>query len=147
MPPPSHDDLRRFVEIDAWEELERVRGGTGDHNRYRKVLADGTILRTRVSHGSGEIGDAGLWKRIWRDQLGLGSEDAFWQSLADRKPVDRSGVHPPAPSGLSIPGWVVAGLLRTGMVEADVAALDADEAQRLLEERWATPPPEHRPKT
>ena len=71
MPPPSFDDLRRFVEIDTWEELERVRGGAGDHRRYRKVLADGTILRTRVSHGSGEIGDAGLWKRIWRDQLGL----------------------------------------------------------------------------
>lgn len=143
MPPPSLDDLRRFVEIDAWEELERVRGGTGDHNRYRKVLADGTILRTRVSHGSGEIGDAGLWKRIWRDQLGLESEDVFWQSLADRKPVDRGDVQPPAPSSPSIPGWVVAGLLRTGMLEADIAALDAGEAQRLLEERWATPPPEN----
>jgi hypothetical protein len=143
LPLPSFDDLRRFVEIDAWEELERVRGGTGDHHRYRKVLADGTILRTRVSHGSGEIGDPGLWKRIWRDQLGLESEDVFWQSLVDRKPVDRGDGRPPAPSSPSIPGWVVAGLLGSGMLEAELRALDADEAQRLLAERWATPPPEN----
>ena len=142
MPPPSFDDLRRFVEIDTWEEFERVRGGAGDHRRYRKVLADGTILRTRVSHGSGEIGDAGLWKRIWRDQLGLESEHVFWQALVDRRPVDRGDARPAAPSGPSIPGWVAAGLLRSGMLEVDISALDAAEAQRLLEERWSAPPPE-----
>ena len=143
MPPPIFDDLRRFVEIDAWEELERVQGGTGDHHRYRKVLADGTILRTRVSHGSGEIGDAGLWKRIWHDQLELENEDVFWHSLRDRKPVDRGDAGPPSPSSPSIPAWVVAGLLRSGVLEADIAALDAADAQHLLDERWATPSPQH----
>lgn len=143
MPPPSFDDLRRFVEIDAWEELERAQGGTGNHHRYRKVLVDGTILRTRVSHGCREIGDAGLWKRIWHDQLELENEDVFWQSSRDRKPVDRGDAAHPSPSSPSIPAWVVTGLLRSGVLEADIAALDAADAQHLLDERGATPPPEH----
>jgi hypothetical protein len=51
------------------------------------VLPDGTILRTKVSHGRGEIGDPGLW-RIWHEQLGLESEDDFRRALSERRPVD-----------------------------------------------------------
>ena len=139
MPPPSHDDLRRFCELDGWEELPRARGGTGDHRRYRKVLPDGTILRTKVSHGRSEIGDPGLWRRIWREQLGLASEDVFWRALRESRPVDRSGVSPAPPAGPSIPGWVVAGLLRAGVNEADLRSLTADEARRRLDEIWSHP--------
>lgn len=116
-----------------------MRGGTGDHRRFRKVLADGTILRTRVSHGRGEIGDPGLWTRIWRDQLGLESEDAFWQALSDGRPVNRGGAAAEHPSGPSIPGWVVAGLIRAGRSEAELRSLTAGEARQLLEELWARP--------
>jgi hypothetical protein len=134
--PPSFADLRRFCEIDGWEELGRVRGGTGDHRRYRKVLDDGTILRTRVSHG-GEIADPGLWTRIWRDQLGLESEDAFWRALRDGRPADRGEPTVGLPPGPSIPGWVVVGLLRAGRTEVEIRSLTAAEAQGLLEELWA----------
>jgi hypothetical protein len=140
LPPPSFEDLRRFCEIDGWEELRRVRGGTGDHRRYRKVLVDGTILRTRVSHGHGEIGDPGLWTRIWRDQLGLETEDAFWQALRDGRPVNRGGAAAEPPTGPSIPGWIVAGLIRAGRSEAEVRGLTTVEARQLLEELWARPP-------
>ncbi len=133
----TFDDLRRFCEIDGWEELQRVRGGVGDHRRFRKVLADGTILRTRVSHGSGEIADSGLWTRIWRDQLGLESEDAFWNALRTGRPVARGEAPPNPPAGPSTPGWVVAGLLRASVSEAEIRALTADEAQRRLEAIWA----------
>ena len=139
MPPPSFDDLRRFCELDGWEELPRARGRTGDHRRYRKVLPDGTILRTKVSHGSGEIGDRGLWQRIWRDQLGLESEDAFWRALRESRPVDRGDAPPAPPAGPTLPGWVVAGLLRAGVSEAELRVLTADEARRQLEELWARP--------
>ncbi len=137
MPPPSFDDLRRFCELDGWEELPRVRGGTGDHRRYRKVLPDGMILRTKVSHGSGAIGDPGLWRRIWRDQLGLDSEDAFWRALRESRPVDRGDASPATPAGPSIPGWVVAGLRRAAINEAEVRTLTAAEARRRLEAIWA----------
>lgn len=139
MPPPKFDDLRRFCEIDGWEEVHRVRvrGGAGDHRRYRKVLADGTILRTRVSHGAGEIGDPGLWTRIWRDQLGLESEDDFWQTLGTGEAVERGENPVVPPAGPSIPGWVVDGLLRAGRAEAEIREFGADEATRLLHEIWS----------
>jgi hypothetical protein len=139
LPPPSYDDLRRFCELDGWEELSRVRGGTGDHRRYRKVLPDGTILRTKVSHGKGEIGDPGLWRRIWREQLGLASEEEFWRALREGRGVDRGGVSQSPPAGPSIPGWVVDGLLRAGVDGADLRGLTADEARRRLEDIWAQP--------
>jgi hypothetical protein len=101
------------------------------------VLPDGTILRTKVSHGRGEIGDPGLWRRIWHEQLGLESEDDFRRALSERRPVDRGGPTPVPPTGPSIPGWVVAGLLRAGMNEADLRSLTADEARRRLEEIWS----------
>ena len=137
MPPPSFADLRRFCEIDGWEEVHRVRGGAGDGRRYRKLLADGTILRTRVSHETGEIGDPGLWVRIWRDQLGLESEDAFWHALRTGQPVDRGESPATPPAGPSIPGWVVAGLVHAGRTESEIRELTADEATRLLHEIWA----------
>ena len=126
-----------MCEIDRWEELERGRGGAGDHRRYRKVLADGTILRTRVSHGAGEIGDPGLWTRIWRDQLGLETEDAFWQVLRTGRPVARGDPPADRPTGPSIPGWVAAGLIRAGRSEAEIRSLAAEAATELLYELWA----------
>jgi len=137
--PPSFDDLRRFCVIDGWEELERARGGSGDHRRYRKILRDGTILRTKVSHGRGEIRDPGLWRHIWRDQLGLATEDEFWRALTDRKPVAREDGPAGPPPGPSIPAWVVAGLVRAGMPEDEIRGLDAVEAERMLRDAWSQP--------
>jgi hypothetical protein len=140
LPPPSFDDLRRFCAIDGWEELERVRGGTGDHRRYRKILRDGTILRTKASHGGGEIRDPGLWRHIWRDQLGLAGEAQFWQALRIGKAVARADAPAARPEGQSIPGWVVAGLLRAGVREDKIRELDAAAARTRLEEIWSHPP-------
>ena len=137
MPPPDFDDLRRFCETDGWEELRRARGGRGDHRRYRKVLTDGTILRTRVSHGAGAIGDPGLWRRIWHDQLGLETEDAFWAVLRTGRPVDRGDAPATPPPGPSTPAWVVDGLLRAGRTEDEIRGLTAEAATKLLHEIWA----------
>lgn len=101
------------------------------------MLPDGVILRTRVSHGGGEIADPGLWARIWRDQLGLESEDAFWEALRTGRPVARGDPPPGPPTGPSIPGWVVTGLLRAGRTEAQIRGLTADAATQLLHEIWA----------
>ena len=140
MPQPRFSDVRRFCEIDGWEELGRTRGGTGAHWRYRKVLADGTVLRTRASHSDEQIGDPGLWQRIWRQQLGLESEDQFLDALKRGEPVTREAQVPPAPTGASIPAWVVHGLLRAGAPESEIRELGADDAQRRLEAIWSQPP-------
>ncbi|MFN0154369.1 MAG: hypothetical protein ACKVUT_08305 [Gaiella sp.] len=137
MPPPRFSDLRRFCEIDGWELLSRVLGGAGDHVRYRKVLRDGTILRTRVSHGRGAIADPGLWRRIWLEQLGLESEDAFWRALERGRPVQRDTDRPVRPEGPSVPAWIVSGLLRAGVSQAEIRILSSDVAERRLRALWS----------
>lgn len=132
MPQPSHPDLRRFCEVDGWEETTRGRRNP-DHTRYRKVLDDGRVLRTKVSHGRGSIEDPGLWSRIWRDQLALDSEDEFWQALRAKRPVDRSTAAPAPPIGPSKPGWLVNSLIFiAGLPEEEVERLSVEEAER----RW-----------
>jgi hypothetical protein len=137
LPPPRFTDLRRFCEIDGWEELQDALGRTGDYRRYRNVLDDGTILRTRMSHGSGEIANPELWTRIWRHQLGLEKEEDFWHAVRTGRPVPRGAAPPVPPAGPTTPGWVVAGLIRAGRSESEIRSLTADEATQLLREIWA----------
>ena len=47
---PKWKDLKRYCERDHWELYKET-----DHYFFRKVLDDGTVLRTKVSKGSGEI--------------------------------------------------------------------------------------------
>lgn len=60
---PKWKDLRRYCENTGWEKYKST-----DHDFYRKVLEDGTVLRTKVSRSSKEIPKA-LWQRILKDQL------------------------------------------------------------------------------
>lgn len=60
---PSWKELKRYCERDGWELYK-----TTDHYFFRKRLDDGTILRTKVSKGAGEIHGC-LWKEILKKQL------------------------------------------------------------------------------
>lgn len=60
---PKWKELKRYCERDGWELYKDT-----DHYFYRKVEDDGTILRTKVSKGSGEISSQ-LWKHILKHQL------------------------------------------------------------------------------
>lgn len=132
MPQPRYSDLRRFCEIDGWEEVTKGRRAP-DHTRYRKILDDGRILRTKVSHGRGSIEDPSLWKRIWRDQLGLENEGQFWEALSTRKPVARGPSRPGPPAGPSKPGWLVNSLIFVvGLSDEEVSAMSEEDAHR----RW-----------
>jgi hypothetical protein len=51
-----------------------------DHWYYEKVLANGDVLRTRVSHAVSKEISANLWKRILKQQLRI-TEEEFWKSL------------------------------------------------------------------
>ena len=140
MPQPKFSDSRRFCQIDGWEETKGASGKRGDHFRYRKVLEDGRLLRTKASHSDDELGDPSLWRRIWRDQLGLESDDQFWEALESGKPVDR-GQPAPAPAGPSLPGWLVENLIRkVGMSPEEVAQLTEQEASDRLNEFYSQPP-------
>jgi len=60
---PSWKELKRFCERDGWELFKDT-----DHYFYRKLDKDGTIRRTKVSKGSGEI-KYHLWQQILKKQL------------------------------------------------------------------------------
>ena len=73
--PPKFRDLKKYCEKTGWVLIRDT-----DHFYYEKVLADGTVLRTRVSHGlAGEI-PANLWKKILKQQLRV-TEREFWEGL------------------------------------------------------------------
>lgn len=68
---PSWRDLKRFCERDGWELYK-----TTDHWFYRKIMPDGTLKRTKVSMGTGEI-KGHLWKEIIKRQLQVSEEDFY----------------------------------------------------------------------
>lgn len=133
MPQPRPRDIKRFCELDGWEHTKTVKRKDGDHVRYRKILADGRLLRTKASHGNDEIGDPGLWRHIWRDQLGLDSEAQFWEALDTGKPVDRAPSSPERPSGPSLPAHLAGPLIKqAGLSPAALVGMTVAEAEERL---------------
>ena len=65
---PRWKELKRFCDKDNWELYKDT-----DHYFYRKIDKDGTMRRTKVSKGSGEI-NSHLWKSILKDQLKVTQE-------------------------------------------------------------------------
>jgi hypothetical protein len=124
LPQPTFDDIRRFCEIDGWSKKESARGKTGDHDRYVKRLGDGSILRTKASHSKDQIGDPRLWHRIWKEQLGLESEDQFWAALRTSVLVQREAE---APKGT--PDWLIRRLIhQVGLTEETALSLSPEKA-------------------
>jgi hypothetical protein len=140
VPQPRFDDIRRFCEIDGWTKKSTALGGEGDNTRYEKQLLDGSILRTRASHGNEQIGDRSLWRHIWRDQLGLESEDEFWRVLRTGKPAARPTAEPKPPEGPSLPAWIVEALVRQAKVPIEeIRVLTEKEARERLRTFWSRP--------
>ncbi len=70
---PSWRELKRFCERDGWELFKDT-----DHYFYRKMMPDGSIKRTKVSKGTGEIPKR-LWKDILKRQLQV--EEAYFNKM------------------------------------------------------------------
>ena len=135
MPVPGKKDLRRFCELNGWEKTKAT---SPDHDRYRKTLENGDILRTRVSHGRGPAcDDPALWNRIWRGQLALKSEAEFWEVLRTRRPAGRSQIDD-TPTAVfqqpSMPTWLFEFLVNViGLSENDVLDMTEEQAtQRYM---------------
>lgn len=65
---PKWKELKRFCDKDKWELYKDT-----DHYYYQKIMPDGTVKRTKVSKGSGEI-HYNLWKEILKKQLQVSQE-------------------------------------------------------------------------
>ena len=73
--PPKFRDLKKHCEKNGWVMIRNT-----DHWYYEKVLADGTLLQTKVSHAVHKEIPSNLWKLILKKQLKI-SEDEFWKNL------------------------------------------------------------------
>ncbi len=73
--PPTYRELKRYCDKNGWVLIRDT-----DHWYYEKVLIDGTILRTKVSHALAKEIPKNLWARILRHQLKI-TEKEFWRSL------------------------------------------------------------------
>jgi hypothetical protein len=134
---PTFRDLLTYLERDGgWEEvpnLVRGRQRTGDHRRYRKVLPDGTILRTRVSHALDEEIGSDLLGHIVREQLAT-TMRRFRDVLAGRSPAAPESALGERPDSEPVPGWLVLRLIHTvGLAEDEVRCMSNVEARAAWE--------------
>lgn len=65
---PKWYELKRFCERDGWTLYKST-----DHDYYMKMMPDGTVKRTKVSRGSGQI-NGNLWYSILKRQLQVTQE-------------------------------------------------------------------------
>ena len=65
---PKWKELKRFCENDGWELYKDT-----DHYYYRKIDGNGSLRRTKVSKGSGEI-HSHMWQSILKNQLQVTKE-------------------------------------------------------------------------
>ncbi len=95
---PTYKELRKFVEVEGWENKDKLshkRGG--DHRRYLFTTPTGERLFTRISHGSGEYKDPDVFQHILREQLYI-DEVAFWEAV-DRGKIP---VRPVLPTSIEL---------------------------------------------
>ena len=62
---PSLRDLKRYCERTGWVQVGKGR----NHYYYEKVLSNGEILRTKISHALGKEIPYHLWQNILKKQL------------------------------------------------------------------------------
>jgi hypothetical protein len=134
-PPGTWQAHERFCIAEAWDRVRDARGRTGSHHvTYELVLADGSILRTRISHPVDRT-DYGpsLWNHILRDQLAVSAEE-FWSCVNDGVLPARSVV---APAPESLPADLVHLLVhRVGLSSAEIASMTRAQAIERLQRHW-----------
>jgi len=73
--PPKFKDLKKYCDKNGWVMIRNT-----DHWYYEKVLVDGTVLQTKISHSTHKEIPKNVWEFILRNQLKI-SEKEFWNNL------------------------------------------------------------------
>lgn len=130
---PTYRELKRFCEVEGWEDADARRGRpTGDHFRYRLELPNGDVLRTRVSHGNDEIG-RDLFKRILPGELQVTEKE--FSAAVDKRVRPIRAIAPEPPPGHRLPASVVEPLIRDfGLTDAELRGMSENEARQRLRE-------------
>ncbi len=72
---PKFGDLKRYCDKNGWVLTRNT-----DHWYYEKVLSNGNVLQTKVSHATQKEIPGHLWKKILKNQLQITEKD-FWNKL------------------------------------------------------------------
>jgi hypothetical protein len=127
--PLTHADHHKFVETEGWTRKGTSSSSkkTGNHHRYTLTLSTGDVLYTRISHGSGQLGDSKLVSAIFRDQLQVTEAD-FYRCV-------EQGILPPRPQIISeapaegLDAKLVRNLIRkVGLSQNQVAKMSKTDA-------------------
>ncbi len=139
--PASRRQHQRFCEIEGWDQAADAHGRpVGHHITYRLALADGRVLRTRISRpANNDTYGPQLWSHILGEQLAV-TEGEFWECVGQGNPPVRPGQQPPTPAE-ALPADLVHQLLtKLHLPESDVAALTRRQAIELMTAYWTNPP-------
>ena len=135
-PTPTRADHAKFCEKEGWRQIRDSRGRTGTHHlTYELDLADGRMLRARISHPPDRT-DYGpsMWSHILRDQLAV-SEAEFWACVRGADKPARG--LPPRPSE-GLPAELVYLLIhRVAISESEVASMSKELAIERLNAYWS----------
>lgn len=138
-PAASKADHERFCRHENWDLVRNARGGgVGHHLTFELLLADGRILRTRISRPvrSTDTYGPSLFAHILSDQLEVTVEQ-FWACVRDR-------VLPPRPEGKAdpparaLPASLVHQLITVARIpEQRIAEMTKEEAVAVMTEVWS----------
>jgi len=126
---PTWAQVRQFCKRQGFAE------DSTDHERYDKVLSDGTLAWTKISFDRAETEtvEPNLWPRIWKRQLRLQSEADFWSGV-DGGPVNWDVPTTPELTA-PLPDFLVRHLrVDRHLSDEEIAAHTPESAQALLNE-------------
>lgn len=137
-PAETRKDHRAFCDIEGWDLVHNTKCKAVNHHlTYELNLADGRVLRTRVSHPvNKDAYGRNLWHHILRDQLDV-SEDDFWACVREKSLPQRST---PPPVEHAVPVELFHLLVtHAGLPEREVLDMSKDEAIAAAAAHWSRP--------
>jgi len=135
---PAWGDIADFLASDGWREIKSgERGGSRRrHVFYEKVLDDGRVLQTHISHSASKTMSPGRFATILREDLEVSKEE-FWNCVLTGEPVKRP-VPVDEPDLIEHDACVIAVLVGELHVSAaEITSLSREEAQARVHQHWA----------
>jgi len=135
-PRARKSDHQRFCRTEGWHLVRDATGRPiGHHETYELPLADGRILRTRISRPVDDTDyGSGLFAHILREQLEV-SADEFWRGVRDGEAPARGAPAPMAARTLPL-GLVRQLTEQVGLDEQVALGLTLEQATAALTEHW-----------
>lgn len=135
---PTWADVERFLAADGWRQIPAAeRGGRRQrHIFFEKLLPDGRLLQTHISHDRSKAASPGRFATILREQLQV-SRAAFLEAIRSGQPVARP-VDPDNEAPVEHEPWVISVLVgELHMGAEEIEGLSETEAVALVHKHWA----------